>query len=245
MDNICRAVFEDSSSGFVFIDGDSVRSVTCDAAEFRGTPTWVSKRTLRQLKAGGPVDLRAHDRFCFALVVLIAVAGQERVRDLMAGAVGQPRPVDSYDDVLSALRRAWPGPRWRAFTEELAAPFAPDVLSEKNWLTADWVARLRAALTPLPPCGHPSCTPDACSGTRTDDDVPFPGEFGREVAAIRARVRTVTAATLRRKAVLDELRAMQRQVAVSRYRRTLALRVGVAVAVAGAWLVSLAVGVFG
>ena len=234
VDNVCRAVFEDKSSGYVFIDGDSVRTVTCAADEFRGTDPWVSKQTLRQIKAGRPVDVRAHDRFCFALVVLTAVAGQERVRDLLAGSPGQPRPIDAHEDVLGALRRTWPGPRWDAFTAELAAPFAPGVLDEKHWPTAAWVARLRAAHTP-------PARPDPSAERVPGDDTPFAGEFGREVAAIRARVRAVPTAVLRRQTVLDELRAKQKEVAVKRYRRTLAVPVVLAVAACLAWLITLAV----
>lgn len=215
-DNVCRIIDPNQKQGYVLIDGDSILPATCDPEDTRLTEPYVSAAVRRQRAAGRPVDLRGHDRWCFALVVIAAVAGPERMVGLLA-EVDDKRIVDDRDRLTDALVNGWP-PRWEAFATELAAPFGPDVVADPAWSLAGWVEDLRALSDPEPPCGHDECPMDGCArGEHGDEDYEDP--YGPRLRAIRDAVRSdnLLSEDLRTR-VIVLLRTQQLKVGLAEYR---------------------------
>jgi len=220
--NVCRYLTADNRSGYVLIDGDSVARATAQLPELRFSAAYASPEVLHQRhrmrapgREGTEVDLREHDRFGFALVVLTAVAGADRVTPMLVQDDDGRRTVDSPDVVAGALAAYWPE-HWRPFAAELAAPLRPNALGGDDWSATAWIDRLHALIPPR------QSTTD---GPLPDDDLPPVGRHARHVDEIRAEARAeMLGYKTRVPAVAAALRRHQLSVARNAYWREIAVR---------------------
>jgi hypothetical protein len=218
-DNVCLAVLDGQPAGFVFVDGDSVLPVICPADFVRPTKTFTSSEFRSKLVAGGPVNLRTHDRFGFALVVLAAVVGPEVLDNWLGQSPGTGRIIDSHDRVLAALNEIrWPR-RWKKLRIELAEPFRSDALVD--WSARQWVRNLiEIRDTPLA-CAHDSCPPDRCEEA---EPPPKPGVYAHHIREIRRRTAEVMHNPADWQArVIEHVRAEQKTLARKEFLKVLVL----------------------
>lgn len=220
--NVCRYLTADNRSGYVLIDGDSVARATAQLPELRFSAAYASPEVLYQrhrMRAPGrerpEIDLREHDRFGFALVVLTAVAGEDRIMPMLAQDDDGRRAVDSPELVAGALAAYWPE-HWRPFAAELAAPFRPNALGGDDWSATGWIERLES-LIPVRPSrreepGHSVTLPPVGRHARHVDDIR--AEVRSEATGHRGRIAAVAAA----------LRRHQLSVARHTYWREIAVR---------------------
>lgn len=220
--NVCRYLTVDNRSGYVLIDGDSVARATAQLPELRFSAAYASPEVLYQrhrMRAPGrerpEIDLREHDRFGFALVVLTAVAGEDRVTPMLAQDDDGRRTVDSPDVVAGALAAYWPE-HWRPFAAALAAPFHPNALGDDNWRATSWIDQLQS-LIPAPQSSLDRLPPD--------EVLPPVGRHARHVDRIRAEARAeMLGYKARVPAVAAAVRRHQLSVARNAYWREIAVR---------------------
>ncbi|NKE63330.1 hypothetical protein FXN61_44060 [Lentzea sp. PSKA42] len=220
--NVCRYLTADNRSGYVLIDGDSVARATAQLPELRFSAAYASPEVLYQrhrMRAPGrerpEIDLREHDRFGFALVVLTALAGEDRVTPMLTQDDDGRRTVDSPDVVAGALAAYWPE-HWRPFAVELAAPLRPNALGGDDWSATRWIDRLRS-LVPARPSSSDSPPPEVV--------LPPAGRHARHVDEIRAEARSELVGHKGRvAAVAGAVRRHQLSVARHAYWREIAVR---------------------
>ncbi|HEX8868159.1 MAG TPA: hypothetical protein VF821_21050, partial [Lentzea sp.] len=220
--NVCRYLTADNRSGYVLIDGDSVARATAQLPELRFSAAYASPDVLYQrhrMRAPGrerpEIDLREHDRFGFALVVLTALAGEDRVTPMLTQDDDGRRTVDSPDVVAGALAAYWPE-HWRPFAAELAAPFRPNALGGDDWSATRWIGRLNELIPDRP------STPDSYE---PEPHLPPVGRHARHVDQIRAEVRSELVGHKGRvAAVAAAVRRHQLTVARQSYWREIAVR---------------------
>ncbi|MFJ5989232.1 hypothetical protein [Lentzea sp. NPDC092896] len=220
--NVCRYLTADNRSGYVLIDGDSVARATAQLPELRFSAAYASPEVLYQrhrMRAPGrerqEIDLREHDRFGFALVVLTAVAGEDRVAPMLTQDDDGRRTVDSPDVVAGALAAYWPE-HWRPFAKVLAAPFQPNALGGDEWSATRWIDELQSLIRT-----RPSTQDDP----REDERLPPVGRHARHVDEIRAEVRAQPQGRRTRvPAVVAAVRRHQLSVARHAYWREVAVR---------------------
>jgi hypothetical protein len=213
-ENVCRNVRAAGGSGYVLIDGDAVSRTHERLVALRLTLNYASPRITRQWRQsydGNTVaDVREHDRFGFALVVLAAVAGADRVAALLVLDEHGGRPVDNPEIVRTAIESYWPA-RWSRFAEALASPFRENALVGDDWKAVDWLDWLDHLSRPevvVPP-------------TKTPTGPVFNGMHAAHLAQIRAEVRaSPRGLNAWVPAVLDRLAAHQLLVARAAYWRT-------------------------
>jgi hypothetical protein len=156
--NVCR-YSTPRSAGYVLIDADAVARTrpapqtlrTAELYEYGGVRRWRAARRAGEGLAIDPGTLRAQDRFGFALVVLVALAGKDWVESHLlsiqdAGGVAWRR-ADSAAEVAEALSDHWPDTEtrdWAPLVHALAEPFSADLETPETW-AADWIGRVKAA----------------------------------------------------------------------------------------------------
>ena len=226
-ENVCRFLRLDGAGppGYVLVDGDAVTRTTGGLSALRFTPSYASAEIItraRRLRAPDRKDvpltaleLREHDRFGFVLVVLTAVAGEDRVSGLLIENDDGKRGVDEPDAVAATLRDVWPV-QWVPFVTELLAPFAANALVGDDWTASGWLARLSARADPLPV----ERRPDLEGG---GDEPLARGRHGRHVGAIHAEVQPPLGHTQWRPAVIEQIKCHQLLVAREARRRTVVL----------------------
>ncbi|MGW3966552.1 hypothetical protein ACWED2_42520 [Amycolatopsis sp. NPDC005003] len=165
----------DGTPAYVLLDGDSVRSLdelSLDSGP-RATYSYahpdVKLWMWEQVSRTGPVadsgatrpltpggheqrypgpelpDLVAHDRFGFALVVLCAIAGIDRLHRLLPSMESATGLIDDGEATAAEILGYWPEPRWRAFAEELAEPFRTGAFGSGDHWATEWIDRLLRA----------------------------------------------------------------------------------------------------
>ncbi|GLZ40800.1 hypothetical protein [Actinokineospora sp. NBRC 105648] len=194
--NICRYRRADDGSGYVLIDGDAVSRRWERLVDLRLTTTYASPRILakwyRPHDETTEVDLREHDRFGFALVVLAAVAGQDRAYALLTQDEDGARPIDQPEIVTAAIASYWKDPRWAPFAQALAAPFQYDALVGDDWTAVGWL-RLLGSVTAAPvdpQVQHPVAAP-VFAGAHSARLVALRTEIQAAPPALNAAVATV------------------------------------------------------
>lgn len=216
-ENVCRHQRAGAGTGYVLIDSDAVSRVLAKLVDVRLTKRYASPRILtrwrRSYDGQTLADLREHDRFGFALIVLAAVAGIDRVASLLRAQDDGQRPVDRPGVVADAIRTWWPSDTYGRFAEVLAQPFAPDVLLRDDWRAVGWLTELRDAGAARPP--DPATEPPPRR---------YLGKHSHHLAGIRDQVR---ATALGRNRVVPEVMARlaerQRVVARAECRRIVLL----------------------
>jgi hypothetical protein len=193
-DNVCRYNNTDMGSGFVLIDTDAATRMepapttlrTTEPYVYRGVREW-QRDQFPQGLAIEPGRLRAQDRFCFALVVLVALAGKDWVETALLnwpdGDGRQSRGADDRDAVVVGLRQLWRDRRWEPLIQAAAEPFGPQTpggqpdIERADWSAADWIERLiRAERESVPVTDAPREHP--AGGTH--------GRLDRHLRAIRS-----------------------------------------------------------
>jgi hypothetical protein len=160
-DNVCR-YWDGEKNGYVLIDADAATRVRPEPITLRWTNPYVHSgvldwaRQAQQQRDSGSLPainaqtLLAHDRFCFALVVLSAVAGADWVTAFLLEPEDPDdpsnRPADHYETVVSRLEKAWQpqSDQEHALIRALSAPFKPGVLQD-DWSAAAWIKQVRSA----------------------------------------------------------------------------------------------------
>ncbi|MGW6937034.1 hypothetical protein ACWGE0_43780 [Lentzea sp. NPDC054927] len=211
--NVCRYRADDDSTGYVLIDGDAVARVRGRLGDLRLTETWAAPEILASFRSRGTpssaVNLREHDRFGFALIVLTAVAGIDRTMGLVEQDEHGARLIDDPELAVRTISGYWP--RWPELAAELAAPFQRNALVGESWRAESWLKRLEALREPLP-------VDEGDGGSPPQQPT---GRHGRHVAAVHERV---TSHPLGQSTLLDELvkeiAAEQLVVARKAYWRT-------------------------
>lgn len=151
--NVCR-YWDGENYGYVLIDADAATRTKPEPVTLRFTPPYVHSGVLAWKERDNPNEaisattLLAHDRFCFAVLVLSALAGVDWVRAVLLTPddpeTSHLRPVDQYEVVLTRLEKAWQARSKEdfAFIKALAEPFKPAVLLD-NWSAVEWIGRIR------------------------------------------------------------------------------------------------------
>ncbi|EWC59964.1 hypothetical protein UO65_4744 [Actinokineospora spheciospongiae] len=211
-ENVCRNQRDSGGTGYVLIDSDAVCRTVERLVDLRLTPTYAAPRIMSQWRRSydgqTPADLREHDRFGFALVVLGALAGSDRVAFLVQDDEDGRRPIDQPTVVTDAIRTWWPDPRWARFTEVLAAPFQYDALVGDQWSAVGWLRELDALGVPAPEPVAEQVAPV------------FAGEYAGHLHRIRAEVRsTPRGLNAWVPAVLERVAAHQDEIAHREFRR--------------------------
>lgn len=158
-DNVCGYLIPGARE-YVLVDTDSGTPTGQPPPELPTPDFYLRRPRLPDGLRYDPGELRAQDRFGFALVMLTALAGRDCMERLLR-IDGDHRPADSAPAVAEALGQNWREPRWRNLIEVLAEPFGPDgmagrdVEDEGPW-AADWLNRLTEAVPPgETPAGSP------------------------------------------------------------------------------------------
>jgi hypothetical protein len=233
-ENVCRNQRAGTGTGYVLIDSDAVCRIMEKLVDVRLTPSYTAPRIWAQWRSydgHATADLREHDRFGFALVVLAAVAGADRVASLVRAQDNGNRPVDMPGVAATAIRRWWDDPRFADFAEVLAKPFGHNALVGDDWRAVDWLAELRAAGT----------VPETVDAPRSRSPL-YPGKHLRHLDRVRDEVR---ASALGRNgwvpAVMDRIAQRQTTVAKTEYRRIVLLAGVVPLLLATLLLIALVV----
>jgi hypothetical protein len=154
-DNVCRYNSTDVGSGFVLIDADAATRMNPPPKALRTTERYVYKGIRDWLKyefhkklAIDAGRLRAQDRFGFAIVVLVALAGRDWVEtELLTHQDDEGEEIRRADDqpaVINALRQHWRDDRWEPLILAAAEPFDSRI-EDWDWSAAEWIERLLEA----------------------------------------------------------------------------------------------------
>lgn len=151
-DNVCRYHSADGS-GYALIDADAAMRMdpspkaplrTTQPYVYKGVRDW-QKHDLPKGIGLAPGLMRAQDRFGFALVVLVALAGKDWVElDLLNHPYdngAKVRRPDNRSTVVEALRLHWRDPSWEPLIQAAAAPFGPEI-EKGEWSAAEWIEQL-------------------------------------------------------------------------------------------------------
>jgi hypothetical protein len=157
-DNVCRYNHA-NGYGYVLIDADATERLQPPPKTIRTTEMY-AYRSVREWGQHGqtmPLDvalddgaLRANDRFGFAVLVLVATAGQAWVvNNLLRSheANGHRRIADDRRAVREGLRTLWPDTdkrRWDPLITVLVEPFGHEI-EAAGWSAEGWLNRLIAA----------------------------------------------------------------------------------------------------
>jgi hypothetical protein len=180
-DNVCGYVIPGSRE-YVLVDTDSGTPTGQPPPELPTPDFYLRRPRLADGLRYDPGELRAQDRFGFALVILTALAGRDCMERLLRRDDGH-RPADSAEGVAEVLRQNWREPRWRDLIEVLAEPFGPAgeagrcVEDEGPW-AADWLCRLTGV---VPPGGEEQWAPPAGWAD--------PAGYARDIAHFRTTLR--------------------------------------------------------
>jgi hypothetical protein len=145
--NMCQA-----EHSYALVDADSVADLNTELSGL--SYTWPYARSSLR-RAGSKLynpDLIEHDRFCFALVVLAAVAGTAWVQHVLSGDPDH-RIADDRAAVRTAMRRQWASTDDTVdldpLIEVLTEPFDEEQLHKPDWSCGTWLDRaIAAANTP-------------------------------------------------------------------------------------------------
>ena len=226
-DNVCR-YNTPRTSGYVLIDADAAARVdpvpiyprTSEPYVYQGIRAWRDRQTANRERwqrsgrdpahfvpeAIDPAMLWAQDRFSFALVVLVALAGRDWVESTLLATQddeGQERRrADDPDAVMEELARHWPATATRDWTElitTVSEPFTSDI-EVRRWSAADWIERLigserrcvRVPPEPAPDHSHPHRRDLALILSAANrSPAPGPERVTRVYAAIQRRAETL------------------------------------------------------
>jgi hypothetical protein len=142
------------AASYVFIDSDSVAAVDVPVpcAWLRTTPQWTHPAFRLRLAEGGvvpPAELRAHDRFGFVLVVLVAVAGAAWVYEVLRLGRDQDVRAEVWTwaqhqpaAASAALHAVWDSPQAADLVTTLVQPLDWAVLLDPGWSAEAWIDRL-------------------------------------------------------------------------------------------------------
>ncbi len=178
-DNVRRA-----GEDYVLVDADSMTALRSRPDHLPFTRPYARSAVLDWHSADPgarrpltETEIRDHDRFGFAVLVLAGVAGTGFAASMLSGRPGE-RKVDSLTDLRKELRGHWGGgSRWDALVTVVLEPFDPAVTRSEAWTCRGWLARVRVAAADAErrdPGGDPQ------------RQVPvYHGPFDREVADVR------------------------------------------------------------
>jgi len=179
-DNVCGYLIPGARE-YVLVDTDSGTPTSQPPPELPTPDFYLRRPRLSDGLRYDPGELRAQDRFGFALVMLTALAGRDCMERLLR-IDDDHRPADSAPAVAEVLRQNWREPRWRSLIEVLAEPFGPvgpagrGVEDEGPW-AADWLSRLTQAM--------PGEAPEWSAPPGWVD----PAEYARDIALFRTTLR--------------------------------------------------------
>ncbi|AGZ41549.1 hypothetical protein [Actinoplanes friuliensis] len=157
-DNVCVYLIPGARE-FVLVDTDSGTPTGQPPPELPTPDFYLRRPRLADGLRYDPGELRAQDRFGFALVLLTALAGRDCMERLLRTDNGE-RPVDSAEAVAGILRQHWRESHWQELITVLAEPFgrtgeAGRSVEDTGPWAVGWLGRLRQAVpsgaeTPAP-----------------------------------------------------------------------------------------------
>jgi hypothetical protein len=225
---------DDPAFDYVLVDTDSVSSFDVQPIVLRSTPPYIlpelEPRFVKAPQEAGAADstqrllpvqpdqLRAHDRYAFALVVIGAVAGvqgQQRLVTLHQQRAAGRRPAGldpsrAAAELAALWKRPQHGQDWRPLADVLGGVFSDAELYRDGWSARSWIESAIAAGTngrpPVPVSGDVEryarglvrvreVLPKPLPRSRADNEVlraadEIAGEIARK-AAVRAFLTTI------------------------------------------------------
>jgi hypothetical protein len=217
-DNVCRYNNTDVGSGFVLIDADAATRMdpppkalrTTERYVYKGVRDWL-RYEFRQKLAIDAGRLRAQDRFGFAIVVLVALAGRDWVEtELLTHQDDEGEEIRRADDrsaVIAALRQHWRDDRWEPLIQAVTEPFDSRI-EDFEWSAAEWVERLldaERASARMPSKATENTA--ARAPTRMDRELQKIREYARAIPAPRPQASQRAYEAVQRRAVAVAARA--------------------------------------